>query len=117
MSFSLRLTADLTLTLASPAINTRPGHSPIPQVSPETDFESVSNSMISNAPGIGKKSAPAIPYGSRFRFLLLGRGWSLPLSLPHTGASPASPRTSRRPALLTVPDPRPNNFGEGAKAS
>lgn len=44
MTFSLRLTADLTYALAAPAIGSRRGLFPIQQISPESDFRAAASS-------------------------------------------------------------------------
>lgn len=67
MSFSLRLTADLALALASRAINTTSGFSPILRISPETNFEFTPDSSIPNSRRIGNESVPPIALGTRLR--------------------------------------------------
>jgi len=82
MSFSLRLTADLTLALASRAINTKSGLSPILRVSPETNFEFTPDSFVSDSPQIGKESLRPISRGSRFRSPIIWIAGSEPLDHP-----------------------------------
>jgi len=82
MSFSLRLTADLTLALASRAINTKSGLSPILRVSPETNFEFTSDSFVSGSPQFGEESLRPIFLGSRLRSPIVWIAGSEPLDHP-----------------------------------
>jgi len=82
MSFSLRLTADLTLALASRAINTKSGPSPIVCVLPETKFEFTPDSFVSDSPQIGKESLRRLSLGSRLRSPIVWIAGSEPLEHP-----------------------------------
>ena len=82
MSFALRLTADLILALASRAINTKSGASPILYVSPETNFEFAPDSFIPNSRQIGNESSPPISLGSRLRSPIIWIAGSEPLDHP-----------------------------------
>jgi len=82
MSFSLRLTADLTLALAARAINTKLGRFPILHLSPETNFEFTPDSFVSDGPQIGKESLRPISLGSRLRSPIVWIAGSEPLEHP-----------------------------------
>lgn len=82
MSFSLRLTADLTLALASRAIDTKGRLSPILHLSPETNFEFTPDSFILNSRQIGSERSPSISLGPRLRSPIIWIAGSEPLDHP-----------------------------------
>jgi hypothetical protein len=82
MSFSLRLTADLTLALASRAIDTKRRLSPVLHLSPETNFESTPDSFIPKSRQIGSERSPSISLGPRLRSPIIWIAGSEPLEHP-----------------------------------
>ena len=82
MSFSLRLTADLTLALAYRAIDTNRRLSPILHVSPETNFEYTPVSFIPNSRQIKREPPPSNSLGPRLRSPIIWIAGSEPLDHP-----------------------------------
>ena len=82
MSFSLRLTADLTLALASRAIDTKRRLSPILHLSPDTDFEFTPDSFIPNSRQIGRGPSLTISLGPRLRSPIIWIAGFEPLDYP-----------------------------------
>jgi len=82
MSFSLRLTADLTLALAYRAIDTKRRLSPILHLSPETNFEFTLDSFIPNSRQLGSDRSPSISLGPRLGSPIIWIAGSEPLDHP-----------------------------------
>jgi hypothetical protein len=82
MSFSLRLTADLTLALAYRAIDTKRRLSPILHLAPETNFEFTPDSFIPKSRQIGSERSPSISLGPRVRSPIIWIAGSEPLDHP-----------------------------------
>jgi hypothetical protein len=82
MSFSLRLTADLTLALASRVIDTKRRLSPILHLSPETNFKFTPDSFIPNSRQMGSERSPSIALVPRLRSPIIWIAGSEPLDHP-----------------------------------
>jgi hypothetical protein len=82
MTFSLRLTADLTFALAARAIRDKNGFPPILQLSPNTDFQTASASSSAathTADDIASQSGDLVP---RYRSPILWIAGAEPLDFP-----------------------------------
>lgn len=82
MSFSLRLTADLTFALASRAIDSKRRLSPILHLSPEANFEFIPDSFIPDSRQIGSEPSRSISLGPRLRSPIIWIAGSEPLDHP-----------------------------------
>jgi hypothetical protein len=97
MTFSLRLTADLTLALAARAFGNKQGDPPILQLSPETNFQTASGRFSTSTPKAVEGSSESRTLVSRYRSPILWISGSEPLDSPEiarfTNALAASGRT------------------------
>jgi hypothetical protein len=95
MTFSLRLTADLTLALAARAMSTKQGYPPILQLSPGTDFQITAASSSIQEEGTGSPDSGNLV--SRSRSPILWIAGAEPLDYPEvarfTNALAASGRS------------------------
>jgi hypothetical protein len=82
MTFTLRLTADLTLALAARAMGKRNSDPPILQLSPETDFQTARHASSCAAPVGGNGSQPDGSLVSRYRSPILWIAGGEPLEYP-----------------------------------
>jgi hypothetical protein len=79
MTFSLRLTADLTLALAARAFGNKQGYPPILQLSPDTNFHTASASFSASVQQAGNDSSPSGALVSRYRSPIVWISGSEPL--------------------------------------
>jgi hypothetical protein len=97
MTFSLRLTADLTLALAARAFGNKQGDPPILQLSPETNFQTASGRVSTSTPKAVEGSSESRTLVSRYRSPILWISGSEPLDSPEiarfTNALAASARS------------------------
>ncbi len=95
MTFSLRLSADLTLALAARAMSTKQGYPPILQLSPSTDFQIAAPPSPTKEEGIGSPDSGNLV--SRSRSPILWIAGAEPLDYPEvarfTNALAASGRS------------------------
>ena len=82
MTFSLRLTADLTLALAARSFGNKQGYPPILQLSPDTNFHTASASFSADAQQEGNDSSQSGALVSRFRSPIIWVAGSEPLDSP-----------------------------------
>ena len=86
MTFTLRLTADLTLALAARAMGKRNSDPPILQLSPETDFQTATYSSSSSSSGPAQSGSSTTPADgslvSRYRSPVLWIAGGEPLEYP-----------------------------------
>jgi hypothetical protein len=79
MTFSLRLTADLTLALAARAFSNKQGYPPILQFSPDTNFHTASASFSTNSRQADDSSLQSGTLVSRYRSPIVWISGSEPL--------------------------------------
>jgi hypothetical protein len=79
MTFSLRLTADLTLALAARAFGNKQSNPPILQLSPDTNFHTASASFSTGAQQAGNDSPQSGALVSRYRSPIVWISGSEPL--------------------------------------
>lgn len=79
MTFSLRLTADLTLALAARAFGNKQGYPPILQLSPDTNFHTASASFSSGVRQADNDSRQSSSLVSRYRSPIIWISGSEPL--------------------------------------
>jgi hypothetical protein len=79
MTFSLRLTADLTLALAARAFGNKQGYPPILQLSPDTNFHTASASFSKSSQQADDSSSQSGTLVSRYRSPILWISGSEPL--------------------------------------
>jgi hypothetical protein len=82
MTFSLRLTADLTLALAARAFSNKSDSPPILQLSSEDNFDSPSVSSAAGSPESKDSSFQSVARVSRFRSPIIWVGGAEPLDHP-----------------------------------
>jgi hypothetical protein len=82
MTFSLRLTADLSLALAARAISNKPGSPPILHLSSENNFDSASMIAAAGASESKDPSFHSVARVSRFRSPIIWVGGAEPLAHP-----------------------------------
>jgi hypothetical protein len=97
MTFSLRLTADLTLALAARAFGGKQGYPPILQLSPDTNFHTAAASFSANSQQADDSASQSGTLVSRYRSPILWISGSEPLDYPEvaqfTNALAASGRS------------------------
>jgi hypothetical protein len=97
MTFSLRLTADLTLALAARAFGNKQGYPPILQLSPDTNFHTASASFSTSSWQADDSSSQSGTLVSRYRSPILWISGAEPLDYPEvarfTNALAASGRS------------------------
>ena len=79
MTFSLRLTADLTLALAARAFGKKQGYPPILQLSPDANFQTISASLSNDTLQGGNGSSQPDAVVSRYRSPILWISGAEPL--------------------------------------
>jgi hypothetical protein len=82
MTFSLRLTADLTLALAARRISNGPGHPPILQLSSDNDFQLASDLVSYGDHQAESLVLPTVSQVQRYRYPIVWMGGSEPLDHP-----------------------------------
>jgi hypothetical protein len=97
MTFSLRLTADLTLALAARSFGNKQGYPPVLQLSPETNFQTSSPRFSSNTQQAVEGTSRSGTLVSRYRSPILWISGAEPLDYPEvarfTNALAASGRS------------------------
>src|SRR5580704_9382378 len=82
MTFSLRLTADLTLALAARSISTKPGYPPVLRLSPDINFHTGAAPLSIGGHRADKNSSPCGALVPRFRSPIIWIAGSEPLDSP-----------------------------------
>jgi hypothetical protein len=79
MTFSLRLTADLTLALAARAVGTKQSYPPILRLSPDVNFQTGAAPLSISSQHAGNRSSPSSALVPRFRSPIIWIAGSEPL--------------------------------------
>ena len=100
MTFSLRLTADLTLALVARAFGDKQGHPPILQLSPETSFQTSSARYSMSTQQSEDSSSQSGTLVSRYRSPILWISGSEPLDYPEVARFTNALASSGRSVFL-----------------